>query len=260
MRKKNQQPAKTYMGIIDRNRFKKIVLVSDNHGNMICPLTENKLFEVIESFNPEIRIHLGDFLNLNAWRDGASASEKMESLREDINSGLQFIKRFKPNVMTMGNHDYRLVKKSREGNADTREYAEEQLEKVTTLLRELKTKTFAWGVKRGVYEIAGQKMIHGYSAGITATTTMGMRYGRCVHGHNHTGDIIWLPTYDGGFAQSCPSMCDNDQMEYQLGQVASFKHVSGFALAIADCHKNLYYPGYVIKQGDRFIMMEPHPV
>ena len=248
----------TSMGIIDKSRWVKLVIVADNHGNMIDEQTENSLFKVVDALKPDLRIHLGDFLNLNAWRDGATPEERRESLKDDIDAGIRFLNEYRPNVMTMGNHDYRLWKKAREGNADTREYAEEQIEKVTNCLNKHKTKTFAWGVRRGVYEIAGQRMIHGYSAGITATATMGAKYGRCVHGHNHTGDIVWLPTYDGGFAQSCPSMCDNNKMEYQLGQVASFKHISGFALAIADVKKNIYYPGFVVKNDDgQFVMMEP---
>lgn len=248
----------TKMGIIDASRWQRIVIVADNHGNAIDRETEKKLFEVVSSFKPHRRIHLGDFLNLNAWREGATPLEKQESLRDDIKEGLEFVERFSPNVLTKGNHDWRLWKKAREGNSDTREYAQEQIDKVETLLRKLKTQTYAWGVKQGVYEIAGQRFLHGYSAGITATATMGAKYGRCVHGHNHTGDIIWLPTYDGGFAQSCPSMCDNEQMEYQLGQVNAFKHISGFALGLADMKENKYYGGFVAKVArGQFVMMEP---
>lgn len=248
------------MGIIDGARWKRIVIVADNHGNAIDAATNEKLRQVIKDFKPQMRIHLGDFLNLNAWREGATPLEKQESLKDDIEAGLAFVEEFKPDVLTKGNHDWRLWKKAREGNSDTREYAQEQIEKVEGLLRRLRCKTYAWGVKQGVYEIAGQRFLHGYSAGITATQTMGAKYGRCVHGHNHTGDIVWLPTYDGGFAQSCPSMCDNGLMEYQLGQINAFKHISGFALGLADMKKNQYYGGYVAKVAkDQFVMMEPKP-
>lgn len=245
------------LGIIDKSRWKKLIIVSDNHGNCVDKVTVTKLFDVMKEFKPDIRIHLGDFLNLNAWRDGASQQEKQDSLADDIREGLEFVEEFKPNVMTLGNHDWRMYKKRMDGNADTREYAQFQIEKCENLLKKLGTKTFAWGVKQGVWEIAGQRFIHGYSAGITATATMGAKFGRCVHGHNHTGDIIWLPTYDGGFAQSCPSLCDNDIMEYQRGQPAAFKHISGFALGIADTKENIYYPGYVTKTKNGFVMMEP---
>lgn len=245
------------MGIIDKDRWRRIVIVSDNHSHSICPLTEEKLFQVIKDFQPTDRIHLGDFTDLAAWRDGASPRDRLESVGADVDRGLEFVERFKPDVMTFGNHDWRLWKKEMEGNPDSSEYARIQIKKIQELFKKTGTRSFAWGVRNGVYEIAGQKMIHGYSAGLTATATMGRAYGRCVHGHNHTGDIIWLGTYDGGFAQSCPSMADNTKMGYQLGQIASFKHVSGFALAIADIQKRKYYPGYVVKDGNSFIMMEP---
>lgn len=236
------------------------MIVADNHGNCIDVETETKLFSVIKEFKPDLRVHLGDCVNLNAWRDGASAVEKNDSIATDVDAGVAFIKKFRPDVMTMGNHDYRLIKRSREGNADTREYATAMLDRMNTALRSCGTKTFAWGVKEGVWQIAGQRFIHGYSAGLTATLTMGRSFGRCVHGHNHTGDIIWLPTYDGGFAQSVPSLCKNSDMEYQKGQINAFKHVEGFALGLADLKKNKYYCGYVVKVAkDSFVMMEPKP-
>ena len=253
----NQKRTKNLMGIIDKSRFKKLIIVSDNHSYSICEKTEKYLFKVISDFKPDIRIHLGDFTSLDAWRDGASAKDRLSSVGADVDKGLEFIEAFRPDVMTFGNHDWRLWKVESEHNADKSEYARIQINKVETLLKRLGTKSFAWGVRDGVYEIAGQNMVHGYSSGLTSTAAMGRCYGRCVHGHNHTGDILWLGTHAGGIAQSCPSMCDNNKLEYQLGQIAAFKHISGFIPALVDLKLKKYYPGFVIKDGDSFIMMEP---
>jgi 3',5'-cyclic AMP phosphodiesterase CpdA len=249
--------SKTLGKITTQTRYKKLVIVADNHGDLICPRTESKLWDVIADFKPEIRVHLGDFCDLAAWRGAATQEDKQISIASDVDAGLAFIEKFKPTYLTMGNHDYRMFAKAKSSSADTREYAEAQIKKCETMFKKLGTKTFAWGVKTGVLDLWGQRFLHGYSAGITATRTMGLKFGRCVHGHNHSGDIIWLDTYDGGYAQSVPSMADNDKMEYQRGQGAAFKHVSGFALAIIDTKTKRYYPGNVTRQGQDFVMMEP---
>ena len=260
----NKQRLSTKMGIIDARRWKRLVIVADNHGNAICKDTEAKLFEVITQFKPDIRIHLGDFMNLNALRLGASNEEKREGMRDDIQEGLAFLNKFKPDVLTEGNHDWRLTRDLNNNCAVKREWCEDRIKEIQAVTKSLKTNVFGWGVKRGVYEIAGQKMLHGYANGsASATRTMAAKFGPCVHGHNHTGDIILMDTYDhqGKFAQSCPSMCDNDTMEYQLGQTSSFRHISGFALGLADMKKNRYYCGYVIKAADgTFVMMEPKAI
>lgn len=251
------------MGIIDASRWKKIIIASDNHGQMICRETEKKLFEVIKAWKPDIRGHLGDFMNLDPLRLGATEEEKRESMREDVAEGLDFLNRFRPDFITEGNHDWRLKRDLNSGDPFKREWCEDRVAEVAALAKKMKTKFLGWGVKCGVYEIAKQKMLHGYANGaMAATRTTGAKFGPCVHGHNHTGDIFWLDTYDyqGRFAQSCPSMCDNEKMSYQLGQTASFKHVSGFALGLADMKKNLYYPGFVVKTPNGFVMMEPKAI
>lgn len=245
------------MGIINKSRWVKIVIAADNHGDMLDSDTHKQLFSVIDAWKPDMRIHLGDVFNLDACRDGASPEERNVNLGEDIKSGLDFLEEFRPSVLTWGNHDYRIFKRTKSLSAIDRDWAEMNIKKIDAVTKKLKIATYGWGVKQGVYEIAGQKMVHGYSHGLTATTTMGRTYGRCVHAHNHTGDIIWLPTIDGGFAQSIPSMCNNNDMSYQLGQIASFKHISGFGLGLADLKNNLYYPGFVAKTKSGFVMMEP---
>lgn len=255
---------KEMLGIIDASRWKRIVIVADNHGNMIDCATEKVLFKVIDDWKPDIRIHLGDFLNLDALRIGASPEEKRDGLREDIAAGMEFVKRFRPDVLTEGNHDWRLKRELNSNDAVKREWCEDRVDEIKKLTKSIKTQVFGWGVKTGVYQIAGQKMLHGYSNGSqSATRTTAAKFGPCVHGHNHTGDFYYLDTYDyqGRFAQSCPSMCDNDKMGYQQGQTASFKHMSGFALGIADVKKMMYFGGNVIKlPNGSFVMMEPKAI
>ncbi len=252
------------LGIINTLRWKRIIIVSDNHGDMICPDAKKKLFEYIESFSPNLRVHLGDFMNLDALRVGASNDERMCSMRDDIAEGIKFLEEFKPDVLTEGNHDWRLTKNLMAKDPILREWCEDRMKEIHASTKKIGTNVYGWGVKRGVYEIAGQKMLHGYANGaMSATRTTGAKFGACVHGHNHSGDIVWLDTYDhhGRFAQSCPSLCDNDKMSYQLGQTSSFKHITGWAMGIADTEKNIYYPGFAVKAKDgSFVVMEPKPL
>jgi len=246
--------------IIDGSRWKKIVIASDNHGEKICPATEQVLFDFIGYWKPHLRVHLGDFMDLNALRLGASRDECADSMREDIKVGVEFLVKFRPDVLTEGNHDWRLKRELNSKDPIRREWCEDRLKEILQALKPIKTQVFGWGVKKGVYTIAGQKMLHGYANGaMSATRTSGQKFGACVHGHNHSADIMYLDTYDGQgrFAQSCPSMCDNDNMDYQLGQAAAFKHVSGFALGLADMKKNTYYCGNVVKTVSGFAVMEP---
>jgi hypothetical protein len=75
-------------------KFRRFVVASDNHGDMIDPIPSKALFDFLDDFKPEIRIHAGDNWDFRNLRKGASDDEKAHSLEDDWKSGCDFFEKF----------------------------------------------------------------------------------------------------------------------------------------------------------------------
>ena len=88
--------------------LKRFIVCGDNHGNLVCEESIKKFFEFSANWNPHYRIHLGDLWDFSALRRGASAEEKMLGISDDYQAGINFLDRYKPHFLTLGNHDDRI--------------------------------------------------------------------------------------------------------------------------------------------------------
>jgi len=88
--------------------FKKFIIAADNHGSMIHKESLQKLLAFKESWKPSIVVHLGDNWDFAPLRGGAGPEEKAGGLSEDFQAGISFLDVYKPNFLTLGNHDARI--------------------------------------------------------------------------------------------------------------------------------------------------------
>jgi hypothetical protein len=92
------------------SKYQTFMCVGDNHGDKGDQVAFDGMREFIKDFRPKHRIHLGDCFDFRSIRRGVSTSdnESHESLREDVECGMEFISAMKPTAFLYGNHEDRL--------------------------------------------------------------------------------------------------------------------------------------------------------
>ncbi len=216
------------------SKLKRWVSVCDNHGDHAHTPTLDALWDFIDEWKPHIRIHKGDLFDFRALRRKANENEKRESIAADLQAGLDFIRRYKPNVWLLGNHDDRLWEISKWGSGAVKDLATMGVNDIESQCGRLKVQIVPFGKRVGVFKLGDLKFLHGYYHGAFAARRMAQVYGRCLFGHVHTYDIASIPRWEGPIvAQACPALCELDQ-EYNQQQPDSLRHSHGWAYGVYD--------------------------
>jgi len=88
--------------------FKRFIVGTDNHGELISSEAERKFLAFCDEWKPHHRIHLGDVWDFGCLRRGASQEDKADGISEDYSRGMEFLEKYRPNFLTLGNHDDRI--------------------------------------------------------------------------------------------------------------------------------------------------------
>jgi predicted phosphodiesterase len=215
--------------------MRKIVIVSDSHGDKIDRKVANLLTEFTAEFKPDIRIHLGDYLNAEAFRNGANEHERRVSLKDDAREALRFFEEFRPTHLLDGNHDYRLPLYVRHSPGPLADYVAEIIARVDKLAGELHTVRLPYHKRKGILKIGKLKALHGFFAGSNAGKQHAAAFGSCVFGHTHRFSTVSVPGADDGraVARGVGCLCDLD-MEYNSRHVDTLSQAQGWLYGVMD--------------------------
>jgi hypothetical protein len=90
--------------------WKKWMAVGCSHGDQIDPEARKAALKFKNDlWKPDTTIHLGDFLDLAAFRSGAisdpNSSDRAASISDDLSSGIDFLHELRPQHILYGNHE-----------------------------------------------------------------------------------------------------------------------------------------------------------
>lgn len=233
----------------------KFVFAADSHGDMACEETLAALYEYCREFKPDIRIAGGDHFDLRSIRRGAMGDrEGAESLTQDIDMGIDFLRRFKPTYYHKGNHEYRLQHMAMtHPTALVRDYCQEQEDKINRAAYKTGCKKILpYHAKRGLLRLGPISSHHGIGSNLQK---LGMHYategGAFLCGHGHTGHQVNLPKHGGGAAMMAPCMCRIDDMGYASNYLGTSRWNNGF---IAGWYKGSDWKAWIIHRiGGRWL-------
>lgn len=206
----------------------RFVFVADNHGDRADPHSVKALFEFMQFWKPEIRIHGGDCFDLRAFRKKASEEERLESIKDDVEAGLDFMARFRPTVWLRGNHDERLIDMTKCADGNLSAYARllwGQIDDRLTLMG--CSEIFPYDAKAGVLRLGHLKFVHGYHNGITAARVAAQIYGSVIMGHVHAFDEYSIPGIDRRVGRSCGCLCEL-RMDYNRAMPNTLRQSHGW--------------------------------
>lgn len=215
----------------------KFTAASDLHGDMQDPRALKQFRTFVEDYKPKYRYFLGDLFDFRALRIGASADERMESLRADFDAGMDFLDWYRPTVITLGNHDQRLwdrVSKGgmRKANGPLSDLSSLLIEQFEDATRKMGTTVLPYDKRLGVHRKAGLAFTHGFDR--NNATDMARLYGDVLFGHGHRVEAMPGPSQGRlhpptGYMVGC--LCKLDQ-DYNRAQTRTLEQQHGWAYGL----------------------------
>jgi hypothetical protein len=213
---------------------KKWLAVSCSHGHLINRDAAESVLKFKHEYKPHTILHLGDFIDADAFRAGALRSGEGSDIIGDLVYGLEFLQRLEPTTVFQGNHEDRLYRLQAESKSELVQFAVgEVIGKIDAMIYSLKADyvPYAGMSNPASYrELGGTLFTHGYAFGMMAPRDHVESTGKpIVMGHIHklTMQPGRLPGAPLGFAVGC--LCDIPAMQYAKNrrETATWEH--GFA-------------------------------
>jgi predicted phosphodiesterase len=235
--------------------FKKFLVASDSHGALICNEAADKLMAFKETWKPHYCIHLGDVWDFASMRKGASAEDQADGIMDDFAMGVEFLHRYKPHMLTLGNHDARLWEGAEmRSNGIIREACQKLVEKSEEILKKAKIQFIPYHVGKFLrMPEGGPKLIHGFHSGVNPAKMHFERYGSCLHGHVHAPNQYTGRHIDGGEAFSVGCIGDIEKMSYADRYTAKLGWRQGFLYGIINSKTGDWKAWQVTKENGHWI-------
>ena len=227
--------------------YQSFVLVGDNHGAFTCPEWKKALLKFCKQVKPDRRFHVGDAYDWTCLRRGADASERMESVAEDLRMGTDFLVEYfgqegannKGDVLTWGNHDDRIFLTAASGNGIVADYASSIIKEIKKTCKGLKLKTTPYSIRENPVEIApGKFILHGFHAGgSTAVRKAAQVFGNCIFGHIHQFGYWKEPNISGSeaYVVGCGStICEGVAGSYNARTPGILSHEKGWYYGVVE--------------------------
>jgi hypothetical protein len=182
-----------------------------------------------------------------------NSKEAIDNLREDLDAGIHWIRRYKPTHFLFGNHEWRVYELLH--NTDSMSKARKAQDVIDEMKRELRAvgcKVIKpYDVRDCKITIEGIDFIHGMSHGKNALLQDQATYGTPGHGfamgHLHREEQLNYQHIAGGAAFLCGCAMDISLANYALRRSATLRWQNGFLRFVTDGTK---YKGYQIHRWD----------
>lgn len=243
------------------------IAFGDNHGDHADPVVVDALVRHIKvgfMGKPfKHRIHLGDLFDARPFRKGASAKERGESMEADRDAALQFVRKTRPTVLLLGNHDDRLVElASMVGLAGAEaDIAAQTLTKLKQTLRGVGCKhLIAYDIRKGKYKLGPITFIHGYHHGAQAVRDSARTYNcRClIMGHIHRIHRENVNKEDGCVGISVGCIADLERMEYAKRRSSFLTWGNGWVYGYVNTKTNQWRVFEAIPEAGQFHIIKDY--
>jgi hypothetical protein len=235
--------------------WEKFMVIGCTHGNHICPDAEAAARRFMNKWKPKHRAHLGDVWDFAGIRKGASPEERMEGIKADYQAGMATLAWFKPQLLTMGNHDYRIWRVAKEcSNGIMADMASMFCDDIETELRRRRIKWVPSAVDQYLqFPCGGPKLLHGYRATMYPAKAHFENWGDCITAHVHKPDTHEARHVDGGTAHCIGTLADLKKLSYADHTPAKLAWRNSFGYGMINSKTGKWQMYHVIKQGGEWV-------
>lgn len=213
------------------------VWISDTHGDKAHAGTLATFRAVVEDYKPDCRIHGGDLFDFRWLRRAARDEEKRETIEADVEAGCDLLDWYRPNVVTMGNHDDRLARSMASDTGHLRFLCSQLWDRIKAASP---ATTWLPYNKRVGYRLGQTLFVHGFGHGQNAARKHAEVYGDVVLGHCHHIESVAVPrftehdTLARGIVGGCA--CELD-MDYAATMLTPLRWQHGFLWGTYDADR-----------------------
>jgi len=211
------------------NGMKRFVYFPDPHGDEVHRPTWKIAMDFVRDFKPHRRILGGDVWDFRPFRRGAGEEEQRESIRGDLEAGLELMKEFRPTDHCLGNHDVRPWRMRDESEGWKRDYAAAVVEQIESAHEKLGCQTFGYRIDQRCQLGPGLSAIHGFAHNIHAAKVTAEAYpGGTMAGHVHSISFFRAASLD---VRECwlTGCMRNLLADFNATRFGTFRHAHGFA-------------------------------
>ena len=234
--------------------YKRFLVCADNHGHLVDADAMIKLMAFADSWKPHYRIHLGDLWDFSPLRKGASPEDRAEGIAMDYLAGMTFLDAFKPNYLTIGNHDDRIWLGMNSGDGILQERCAELVKHSEEQFKKRKITWCSYHVSKYLQmPEGGPKLLHGFRATMYPARSHYENWGSCLVGHVHKPDIYSARHIDGSQAFSLGCMANIDALTYADRHAAKLSWRNGFLYGLINDKTGAWNAWNVTKEGSDWI-------
>jgi len=239
--------------------WEKFMVIGCSHGSLIDREAEQIAKDFMSEWKPKHKAHLGDLWDFAALRRGASPEERQEKISYDYNCGLEMLDWYKPQLLTLGNHDHRLWRAASEYASHTvlAEMLEAKANDAEEQLRKRRIKWCHWGVKNYLtFPCGGPVLIHGYRSTMHPAKAHFENWGECITAHVHKPNTYVAAHIKGGESHCIGTLADIGKLSYADAYPAKLGWRNGFGYGMINSKTNQWKMWHVTKEGTSWI--SPH--
>jgi hypothetical protein len=232
--------------------WKTFSAIGCTHGDRISRRDAEGFFKAIDDLKPQIRIHLGDLADFRNLRRGVDLKEECDDVGPDFFAAMSFLDRYRPNVLTLGNHDWRLWKMMRDARGIYRAFAEDHVKHIEKVCARIKCKVLPYDVAKGVWQLNElcPKFLHGYSAGVGSARQHAFVFGNCVIAHLHSPCYVRVERHGGAECHVLGGMPDDEEMHYARERMATLRWDPSWMYGLMNPKTGQMIPWHIRKIGD----------
>lgn len=170
-------------------KWKKYLAVGCSHGEFLDPEARDAVLTFKERWQPHTTLHLGDFIDLAAMREGAmnnpSAKDRAKNVAHDVNEGIVFLNELRPSRILFGNHEARIYRLQGSPNALASHAANTVMEDIEECAKKLRAQIIPYH-NRAFTQLGDTKFLHGFLYNVQAIRDTAETFGcRTVMAHVH---------------------------------------------------------------------------
>lgn len=234
--------------------YKRFMVVFDNHGDQGDLVAQSAMFEFKEKhWKPDFTVHGGDNFDFRPLRKKASEDEKRESMIEDYNAGMNFLKRLHPRYYLRGNHCERMWDLASEDRGVISDFAYQGTREITKELDKMNCRMLPYDKREGVLRLGHLKIIHGYICGIAAARRTAQIYGSVLMGHGHAIQSASVEGLNQRTGMMCGCLCSL-KMTYSRASTGSLNWEHGWAYGVLNEKTGSYHVFQARKVDNKWIL------
>lgn len=168
------------------HRWKRFFAVGCSHGHLANPRSIAWALKLKKEIDPHLTLHLGDFIDLAAFRSGAGqGKDSAESVKKDFKEGIKFLNQLHPQIIHIGNHEHRVYELLDHPNAVASFAAQGVVSDLNDVAKDLGAKIMPYDMWKGWTTLGNFKFGHGFMFSENAIRDHAETFGNCVIAHLH---------------------------------------------------------------------------